>query len=101
MIRYEVTVEVAAARADDFAAWMRADHIPKIAATGCFADIHFERAGPTRFRTSYVAATEADLERYLTEHTARLRAEFAARFGGDASASREVWRPADVRPNLP
>lgn len=94
MIRYEVTVEVTAARADEFAAWMKADHIPQIAATGCFAEIRFERASPTRFRTSYAAATESDLERYLSEHTGRMRAEFAAAFGGDASATREVWRPA-------
>jgi hypothetical protein len=44
-----------------------------------------------RIRTRYEAARAADLERYLTEHTAHFRADFMARFPSGVRASREEW----------
>lgn len=94
MIRYEVTLDVdpAVAPVDAVERYMRDDHIPAIHRTGCFARIRFERAAPTRFRTAYEARTQEDLDRYLREHTERLREDFQAHFPRGVAVSREVWR---------
>ena len=70
---------------------MRERHIPAIWATGCFERIRFERAGPTTFRTCYEAVAGADLERYLSDHAAGFRADFAVHFPTGVSVSRAVW----------
>ena len=57
---------------------MRRQHIPEMAATGCFLRIRFDRASETRFRTCYHAETEAHLNRYLAEHADGLRREVFA-----------------------
>ena len=70
---------------------MRESHIPAIFATGCFSDIRFSRASAGRFRTSYRADTQADLDRYLHDHAPRFRAEFLERFPEEVSVTRETW----------
>lgn len=96
MIVYEVLVEVDAAQARALERYMRETHIPQILATGCFRRITFERAAPTRFRTRYEAATPADVDRYLAEHTAAFRADFAAHFPSGVAATREVWETLET-----
>lgn len=91
MIRYEVTLEVEPALAAGLEDYMRGKHIPEILATGCFAAIRFERAGEGRFRTSYEAATQADLDRYLARHTGAFRADFLSYFPRGITAVRETW----------
>lgn len=91
MIAYEVVVDVEPALADALSRYLRDRHIPEILATGCFAGIELQRAGPTRFRTRYLAASRPDLDRYLDEHTAHFRADFGARFTIGVAASREIW----------
>ena len=59
-------------------------------ATGCFHSA-VRALSPGRYRTSYVARTQADLDRYLETHTAGLRVDFAAHFPKGVSLSREVW----------
>jgi hypothetical protein len=76
---------------DRFEEYFRAKHIPEILATGCFTDIRFDRGDNGAYRTVYHAATRADLERYLTEQTARFRADFSAHFPDGVTPSREVW----------
>ena len=93
---YEVTVEVEAGRAETFARYMLAKHIPEILATGCFACIRFERSGAGRFRTRYEAAEPKDLEHYMEAHTGRFRADFMAHFPEGCTASREVWDEVHV-----
>lgn len=91
MVRYEVTADVSPELVDQFLVYMRATHIPQIFATGCFASIAFDRATATRFRTRYEAAQRADLDRYLEQHTARYRADFAAHFPTGVTLARELW----------
>lgn len=91
MIRYEVTVVVREDLRAGFEAYFVSKHIPEILATGCFLDIRFDRGDGGAFRTVYHAATRADLDRYLDEHTARFRADFTAHFPDGVSASRENW----------
>jgi Domain of unknown function (DUF4286) len=91
MIAYEVTSEVEESLVGRFEQYMRETHIPEVLATGCFQAAVLARSSPGRYRTSYVARTRADLDRYLERHTAGLRADFAARFPEGVSLSREVW----------
>jgi hypothetical protein len=91
MVRYEVTLEVAPARAAELEAYMRQRHIPEILATGCFVAIRFERISPTRVRTCYEADSAAQLERYLRDHAGHFRADFRATMGDAAVPSRETW----------
>jgi hypothetical protein len=91
MLLYEVTLQVDPALAGAIEEHMRRVHIPEIFATGCFRRIRFDRASAARFRTSYQADTQADLDRYLREHAPRLRAAFQAEFPEGVVLTREVW----------
>ena len=91
MVRYEVIADVAPALVDRYEEYMRTKHLPDIFATGCFVRVALDRASATRFRSRYEARTRADVDRYLAEHTARYRADFAARFPTGVTLSREIW----------
>jgi hypothetical protein len=91
MFRYEVIVTVREDLRERFEHYFRTKHIPEILATGCFTEIRFDRSDAGAFRTVYHATTRADLERYLSEHTARFRADFSAHFPDGVTPSREVW----------
>ncbi|MGH8644713.1 MAG: DUF4286 family protein [Gammaproteobacteria bacterium] len=72
-------------------AYMRQKHIPEIFSTGCFQQIHFERASPTRFRSRYQALTQPDLDHYLRDHAQHLRNDFHIHFPQGVVLSREEW----------
>jgi hypothetical protein len=91
MIVYEVTAVVEGRLVGAYEHYMRETHIPEVFATGCFQAAIFERSSPGRYRTRYVARSQADLDRYLERHTAALRDEFAAHFPEGVTLSREVW----------
>ncbi|MEO6066998.1 MAG: DUF4286 family protein [Gemmatimonadales bacterium] len=91
MLRYEVTVTVREDLRKRFEEYFTSKHIPEILATGCFLDIRFDRSDAGGYRTVYHAATRADLDRYLTEHTARFRADFLAHFPEGVTPARENW----------
>jgi hypothetical protein len=91
MIAYEVTVHVEERLVADFERYMRGTHIPQVLATGCFQGAVFSRAADGRYRTSYLAPSQAELDRYLQTYTPALREDFAARFPEGISLSRETW----------
>jgi hypothetical protein len=95
-VLYEVTLQVDPSLAAAVEDHMRRDHIPGILRTGCFERIRFDRASPERFRTSYQARSEAELERYLQEHAPSFRAEFQAQFPSGVTLTRETWRPREI-----
>jgi hypothetical protein len=90
-VTYEVTTTVEPALVEAYERYMRVTHIPDLLATGCFHGAAFTRSAPGRYRIRYQAPAEADLERYLAEHAARLRDDFAAHFPRGITVSREVW----------
>lgn len=96
MVLYEVTLQVEPHLAAAVEEHMRQSHIPEIFATGCFRRIRFSAASATRFRTSYQADGQADLDRYLRDHAPRLRAEFEARFPQGVILTRETWVQREV-----
>jgi uncharacterized protein DUF4286 len=96
MIRYEVTLQVEPALAQSVQEYLRNKHIPEIFATGCFRQIRFDRASPARFRTSYEADSQADLDRYLRDHAPKFRAEFQRDFPEGLTLTREVWKQQEA-----
>jgi hypothetical protein len=96
MLRYEVTLDVDPGLSEAIETYMRREHIPEIRATGCFLRIRFDRASDTRFRTCYHAKGRADLDRYVAEHSASLRADFARRFPKGVAVTRETWEERET-----
>jgi len=96
MIVYEVTLDAEPTNAESLERYMRETHIPQILATGCFSSIRFERAGASRFRARYQAASRADLDRYLADYTTHYREDFAAHFPSGVRASRDEWEELEA-----
>lgn len=90
-VAYEVRVTLDPLRGEGFEQWMLGHHIPQVLGSGCFTGARFERLAPGAYRTRYDAASAADLARYLAEHAAALRGDFAERFGEGSAVSRETW----------
>ncbi|HKV74668.1 MAG TPA: DUF4286 family protein [Gemmatimonadales bacterium] len=92
MIAYVVTVEVEPDLVQAYVAYMQNRHIPDILATGCFSAVEMYLAGPGLFRQRYLAASQADLNRYLADHAPALRFDFQQNFAEGTRVTREVWR---------
>ena len=98
---YEVDLDLDAAIAEDYLAWLR-EHVAEILALPGFVDAQIQavrdpapEAGRVRLCVSYRLDGPASLEAYLRDHAPRLRAQGMERFGGRFSASRRVM---DVLP---
>jgi hypothetical protein len=91
MVTYEITTLVQPHLVEAYERYMRERHIPKLLGTGCFHGAVLTRSAPGRYRVRYEARNEGDLERYLGQHAAGLRDEFASRFPEGVAVSREVW----------
>ncbi len=91
MVTYEITTVVEPRLIEAYERYMRQVHIPDLLATGCFQGAALTRSAVGRYRVRYEAASQTDLDRYLTTHAARLREDFASHFPDGVSASREVW----------
>lgn len=91
MVTYEVVVTVDAELRPRFEHFMQHRHLADVLATGCFTGARLERASDDRYRTRYLAKAPGDVERYLANHTAALRADFAAHFPEGVSIARETW----------
>jgi hypothetical protein len=91
MVTYETTTLVAPHLVEAYERYMGERHVADLLNTGCFQSAVLTRSAPGRYRVRYEARSDADLERYLATHAARLREEFAAHFPEGVSTSREVW----------
>lgn len=96
MLWYIVSVAVDRERAAEWAAWMADLHIPEVVATGHFAGAWMSpdaaRDTPERqaWRMVYLVKSQQDFEDYQRDDAPALQADHTTRFGGVASASREV-----------
>jgi hypothetical protein len=90
-ILYEVTAVVRVDLADSYERYLREEHIPALLSTGHFVGATMARYEPGRFRISYEAPTQADLDAYLAIDAPRLRADGQKHFPLGVSHSREVW----------
>jgi hypothetical protein len=92
MVLYEVTAEVDEPLRERYEWYMREEHIDDVLSTGCFVSAAFARSEtPGRYRTTYLAASQSDLDRYLATHTAEMRARFLEHFPSGVTLAREVW----------
>lgn len=92
MVLYEVTAEVEEALREKFEWYMREEHIDDVLSTGCFVSAAFAKAStPGRYRATYVAMSQENLDRYLAEHTAEMRRRFVDEFPSGVTLTREVW----------
>ncbi len=91
MVTYEVTAVVEPSLVTAYADYMRRTHVADVLQTGCFSGAVFERMDATTFRARYQAESQAMVDRYLREHTGRLREAFAAHFPAGIAFSRAVW----------
>ena len=91
-ITYEVTATPRDAEtALAFRSWMEHRHLDDVLGTGLFRSARLDHDG-SRFRAVYTLRRRSLLDRYLTEHAPRLRAEGIARFGDRVSFERAVFR---------
>jgi hypothetical protein len=90
-IRYEVTLDVEPGLHDVVDAYMLDRHLDEMFATGCFVAITYETGEDGRRRSVYECASQAELDRYLADHAAAMRADFAEHLPTGATPSRAVW----------
>jgi hypothetical protein len=95
---YEVNLDLDAAIAGDYLAWLR-PHMRELCALPGFvgASLHevvepAAEPGRVGLCVHYRLRDQAALDDYLREHAPRLRADGMARFGGRFNASRRVLR---------
>jgi len=91
MIVYEVTATVADEHRAEYERYIRDRHIPDLMKTGCFDGAAIERSAQGRYRVRYIAPSRDELDRYMTDHAPRLRADFVEHFPSGADLSREEW----------
>lgn len=92
MVIYEVTSVIRLDLIEAYERYMIEHHIPELIATGCFHSAEFTRTTPPgRYCIFYKAPDQAALDRYLSEHAARLRADVAAHFPEGMEFSRDIW----------
>jgi hypothetical protein len=92
MITYEVSATIDdPAIAQRYERYMKDKHLRDVLASGCFVDATLARAGEGHYRALYRAPTQEDVDRYLKEHTALLREDFAKQFPKGVRLEREIW----------
>lgn len=93
---YEVNLQVAPARADEYRDWLRAHvaeivSLPGFVSAQCFeVDEPVASDGWLSLCVHYRLADAAALRAYLEQHAPRLRGEGVARFGSDFRAQRRI-----------
>jgi hypothetical protein len=91
MMIYEVSAQVDESLTKKYELYMKEHHLRDVLASGCFVSATLERASAGKYRTLYRAPTKDDVDRYLREHTALLRADFAKHFPTGVKLEREIW----------
>lgn len=97
-VSYEVTARVDDAVAYDYERYMIETHIPEVVRTNCFLHAHFQQGGEGQYRAAYHAATQAEVDRYLSEFAPALRERMSERFPTGVTLSRRVWSARTLWP---
>src|SRR4051794_1943598 len=95
-IIYNETTKVDAAISDEWIAWMKADHIPEMIATGCFDDATILRLtevddseGPT-YAVQYAAQSKALYNRYIQSFSTAMQEKVQRKWGNLTVSFRTV-----------
>ncbi len=92
MLIYEITATVRVDPSERYERYMRESHIPDLLVTGYFAGVTMCRADD-RYRVRYETD---DLDGYLDNDAARLRADFLEHFPEGVTVERETWEIVEV-----
>ncbi|MDX2286058.1 MAG: DUF4286 family protein [Bacteroidia bacterium] len=99
MFTYSVTVTLDRSLQEDWIAWMQAEHIPDVMATGCFESWMLQElidpepdAGTATFNVQYRFSEPESLERYIGEHAPQLRRAVSERYGSRLVSFRTVLK---------
>ena len=101
MVIYEVNLDVDAALFPGYRTWLEEHVHAMIALPGFIGAQTFERTDPPppanqrSFCVHYKLGSMADLDRYLREDAARMRADGQERFAGRFTASRRILIESD------
>lgn len=93
MILYNVTVSIDPEIQLEWTRYMTDRHIPEVLATKCFDECTFyrvraEEEGGLTFAIGYLAPNQAQLDVYLKQYAAALRADFDQHWAGKYAAFR-------------
>jgi len=98
MFIYNVTIKIDWSIHDAWVEWMLNEHIPQMIKTGCFTDAKLvrlletdEKDGPT-YATQYFAESKADYNRYIENHSAKMRQKTFDRWGDRFVAFRSLMQ---------
>jgi Domain of unknown function (DUF4286) len=91
MVTYEITAVVDPALTGAYEAYMVDRHIPDVLATGHFTSAGLSRNG-SRYRIRYEAASQAELDVYLSENAPALRDDRLRHFPTGVELTREIWQ---------
>ena len=100
MYIYNVTVNIAAERNEEWVKWMKETHIPDVLKTGCFIDnqllkiLYVEDEGHT-YSVQYKFLEMADIEKYQKEFAPGLQAQHKSLFGDKFVAFRTILEVVD------
>ncbi len=96
MIVYQVSCQVNKAMAEMWTQYFKNVHLDDILDTGCFTGCSFRRSvendETVLFVSEYYCTSLADLERYNQEFADSLKSDITDKFGGQFSASRNVFQ---------
>lgn len=98
MIIYNVTVKPDPSIAGEWLVWLREEHVPDVMGTGCFTKAvilemteNEESEGPT-YAIQYHAGNREDVNRYLNDFAAEMRARGTSRWGDRFMAFRTIMK---------
>lgn len=96
MLIYNVTIQLEKARAEEWLAWMRSEHIPDVMRTGMFSGHRLSRLldqdaqSVQTFVIQYFCDTHADYRRYQDEFAPALQKAHREKFARDFVAVRTL-----------
>ena len=95
MILYNVTVSIDPSIEADFKTYMREQHIPDVLNTGRFMEarfcrVHGEEEGGVTYATTYLAASQEELDTYQANEAKALQADFNQKWSGKFAAFRTL-----------
>lgn len=96
MIVYNVSIKVQADTADEWVAWMKAEHIPDVMGTGLFTDARLcrlleqDEAEGVTFSAQYTCNSITEYNTYIDKHAMDMRERSFRRFGNRFVAFRTI-----------
>lgn len=90
MVIYEVTISVESNLVAEFGKYLEEVHIREVLVTGYFTGATLLRSGD-KYRVQYAAHNISQVEEYIENAAAGLRADVMERFPSGLFISRDIW----------